>query len=272
MLNKESCKGKHLQMEERLIVEYALEQNYTLKELAQRIQKDPTTISKEIKRNRFLKISNLRTNDLSSCQHRKGCTKTNLCKSSCNKQCKKCTFINCYRNCSEYSIKEYSKLSRYPYVCNGCSAATTCKSQKQYYKAKTANAKYKETLGDSVFKSTFPVILTDNGSEFKNPQALEFDIFGKARTEIFYCNQMTSYQKPHVEKNHEYLRYIIPKEKSFDNRTQEDITLMINHVNSAARASLNGNIPFKVAQIFLDNSLLDKLSLHQLYLIHPLMK
>lgn len=27
MLNKESGKGKHLQMEERLIIEYALEQN-----------------------------------------------------------------------------------------------------------------------------------------------------------------------------------------------------------------------------------------------------
>ena len=72
---------------------------------------------------------------------------------------------------------------------------------------------------------------------------------------------MASYQKPHVEKNHEYIRYIIPKGKSFDNRTQEDITLMMNHINSTARASLNGNTPFKLAQMLLDSSLLDKLSL-----------
>lgn len=36
---------------------------------------------------------------------------------------------------------------------------------------------------------------------------------------------------------------------------------MINHINSIARAGLNGNTPFKLAQILLDNSLLFKLSL-----------
>ena len=72
---------------------------------------------------------------------------------------------------------------------------------------------------------------------------------------------MASYQKPHVEKNHQYIRYIIPKGISFDNRTQEDITLMMNHINSTARASLNGNTPFKLAQMLLDKSLLESLDL-----------
>ena len=72
---------------------------------------------------------------------------------------------------------------------------------------------------------------------------------------------MSSYQKLHVEKNHEYIKYIIPKGKSFDNHTQEDITLMINNINSTARASLNGNTPFKLAQMLLNTSLLDNLSL-----------
>lgn len=116
-------------------------------------------------------------------------------------------------------------------------------------------------LGQDVFKRSFPVILTDNGSEFKGPESFELDDEGNQRTKIFYCNPMASYQKPHVEKNHEYIRYVIPKGKSFDNRTQEDITLMMNHINSTARASLNGNTPFKLAQMLLDTSLLDKLSL-----------
>lgn len=123
-----------------------------------------------------------------------------------------------------------------------------------------------EVLGHEVFKSSFPVILTDNGSEFKNPEALELDAVGNQRTKIFYCNPMAYYQKPHVEKNHEYIRYIIPKGKSFNHRTQEDITLMMNHINSTARASLNGNTPFKLAQMLLDTSLLDNLSLEH---IHP---
>lgn len=106
MSNQESCKGKHLQMEDRLIIEYGLDQNYTLKELAKRIQKDSTTVSKEIKRNRLLKANKVKANDLQPCQHRKSCTKTNLCNNSCNKKCKKCQFVNCYRNCNEYSLKK----------------------------------------------------------------------------------------------------------------------------------------------------------------------
>ena len=65
------------------------------------------------------------------------------------------------------------------------------------------------------------------------------DSEGNQRTKIFYCNPMASYQKPHVEKNHKYRMYIIPKWKSLNNRTQEDVTLMMNHINSTARANLN---------------------------------
>ncbi|MGL4992162.1 MAG: helix-turn-helix domain-containing protein [Sarcina sp.] len=86
MSNQESCKGKHLQMEDRLIIEYGLDQNYTLKELAEKIQKDPTTVSKEIKRSRFFKLSKTKVNILESCEHHKCCTKTNLCNNSCNKK------------------------------------------------------------------------------------------------------------------------------------------------------------------------------------------
>lgn len=116
-------------------------------------------------------------------------------------------------------------------------------------------------LGHETFSQSFPVILTDNGSEFTNPLALELNSNGVQRTKIFYCNPMASYQKPHVEKNHEYIRYILLKGRSFNDLTQEEITLMMNHINSTARASLNGNTPFKLAQMLLDNSLLEKLSL-----------
>ena len=35
-----------------------------------------------------------------------------------------------------------------------------------------------EDLGTEIFQKTFPVILTDNGSEFKAPEALEQDEHG----------------------------------------------------------------------------------------------
>ena len=413
------CKGKHLRIADRLIIEYGLDQNYALKEIAERVKKDPTTISKEIKRNKFLKTSKLKKHDIKPCKHRKSCLKINLCNSNCGKQCKKCTFINCYRFCKDYSINQCSKLNRYPYVCNGCNKVTTCTAEKSYYKAKVAESKYKEILvssreglnitskdlkriddiisplifkgqsishifthhkhelncsertlyyyfdknvftarnidlprnvkykprkrsslpviknaadkvnrtfndfvkyieenpgvqvvemdtvhgtrsgkvlltfqfrncslmiafiidscsqaavkeaidklyallGHETFTRSFPVILTDNGSEFTKPEALEASPSGVQRTKIFYCNPMASYQKPHIKKNHEYIRYILPKGVSFDNCTQEDITLMMNHINSTARASLNGNTPFKLAQMLLNKSLLENLAL-----------
>lgn len=56
-------------------------------------------------------------------------------------------------------------------------------------------------LGVDTFHKLFPVILTDNGVEFKDPNVLEFPENGCRRTNIFYCDPMASWQKPHVEKN-----------------------------------------------------------------------
>lgn len=116
-------------------------------------------------------------------------------------------------------------------------------------------------LGNDLFEKTFPVILTDNGSEFSNPLSLEFNDEGIGRTRIFFCNPGASYQKGAIEKNHEFIRYIIPKGTSMDNLTQNDIDLMINHINSLTRPSLNNATPYDLAQILLDNNVLKKLNL-----------
>lgn len=102
------------------------------------------------------------------------------------------------------------------------------------------------------FRNTFPVILTDRGGEFRDPERLEAGVENVIRTSIYYCDPMASWQKPGIEKNHEYIRYILPKGSSFDNLTQQDIDLMINHINSTARASLNGRTPFELASLLLD--------------------
>ena len=39
MSNINLCKGKHLRIEDRLIIEYELDQNYSLKEIAKRLGK-----------------------------------------------------------------------------------------------------------------------------------------------------------------------------------------------------------------------------------------
>ena len=90
------------------------------------------------------------------------------------------------------------------------------------------------------------MILTDNGSEFKRPEELECTEEGEIRTQIFYCDPMASWQKPHIEKNHEFIRYVIPKGKSLNPYTQEDMILLMNHINSIKRGGLGGRSPYQL--------------------------
>lgn len=84
------------------------------------------------------------------------------------------------------------------------------------------------------------------------------------RTKIYYCDSNSSYQKGAIEKNHEFIRYIIPKGTAFDGHNQSDITLMINHINSTARASLNGRTPFELAALLLDDSVIKAVCLKKI--------
>lgn len=97
------------------------------------------------------------------------------------------------------------------------------------------------------FKNLFPIILTDNGSEFSNPTKIEFDnITGEQRTRIFYCHPSSPYEKGACEVNHELLRRILPKGTSFDELPQEDINLIMSHINSYKRKKLNNESPYSI--------------------------
>lgn len=121
-----------------------------------------------------------------------------------------------------------------------------------------------QALGTQVFQSLFPVILTDNGTEFQNPLQLEYGESGEQRTKIYYCNPHSSWQKGMIEKNHEYIRHVIPKGKSFDRYTQKEINRMMNHINSEARDRLNGCTPYKLSKLLLDNKLHSVLHLQEI--------
>ena len=118
-----------------------------------------------------------------------------------------------------------------------------------------------DLLGISLFRKTFPILLTDNGPEFKNPGSIEKTPDGHTRTRVFYCDPYVSNQKGRLEKNHEFIRYVLPKGKSFKYLKQEDITLLTNHINSIARDNLNGATPFDLATILINKKVLVALGL-----------
>lgn len=103
-------------------------------------------------------------------------------------------------------------------------------------------------LGLDTFQKLFPVILTDNGTEFKHTCEMEYTVDGQRRTRIFYCDPQASWQKPHIEKNHEYIRYVLPRGKSFNLYSQQDVLLLLNHINSTRRSKLDGKSPFELTE------------------------
>ncbi|MBT9147975.1 MAG: hypothetical protein DDT32_01744 [Syntrophomonadaceae bacterium] len=115
-------------------------------------------------------------------------------------------------------------------------------------------------LGKDSFCQLFPVILTDNGSEFSNPTAIETAEDGTRRTSIFYCAPSSPYQKPAIVNNHEFIRRILPKGRSFDELTQTDVKLMMNHINSYSRERLNNKTPHDAFSFFYGKKAVDTLN------------
>ena len=121
--------------------------------------------------------------------------------------------------------------------------------------------KLKGMLGSELFKATFPVFLTDNGSEFKHWDKYLSDENGEILAEIFFCDPNAAYQKGRVEKNHEYIRYFLPKGTAFTGLDEQMVTIMMNHINSTARPSLNDKSPYELGLTLLPQKLVVGLGL-----------
>ena len=116
---------------------------------------------------------------------------------------------------------------------------------------------FKKLLGYEKFHALFPIILTDNGVEFSKPDIIENNGNHVYKTKLFYCDPGHSEQKGKIENNHEYIRRYIPKGHSFNEYTQDDINLMLNHINSVKRNSLNGNNPYELMKEFLPDEIIN---------------
>lgn len=136
--------------------------------------------------------------------------------------------------------------------------------KKAYYVTEVFNHLKKE-LGIDEFKRLFEVILTDNGTEFSDPESIEFDMnTGEKVCSLFYCDPNCSWQKGSIEKNHEFIRYILPKGTSFASLTQEDCYLIASHINSTPRLSLNNNSPYDSIKLFLGKENIKKLNIKKI--------
>lgn len=118
-----------------------------------------------------------------------------------------------------------------------------------------------EILGPELFRKYVNVLLTDRGSEFTAAEEMENSSDGTRRTRVFYCDPMQSGQKGTLENKHIELRYILPKGtdlRGLGLLEQQDLNLVLSHVNSAPCEVLGNRSPLDLAE-FMYPDLYEKL-------------
>ena len=269
--------NKHLTYDEREFIEIGLNQGRNFTEIGKDLNKDRRTISREILKHRFKKKPSGFNNSKNLCESRHECKK-----------------IDCTSKMECYKEEICYILTGAPYVCNGCEQKNRCRKIKYYYYSKFANDEYNEILKTSRYginlskedaydidklitplikekhqsiahiyanlKKLFEVVLTDNGREFFNPMSIEKDEeTGEIISHVFYCDPSASWQKGAIEKNDEYIRYVLPKGSSFDELTQDKTNTLMSHINSTSRDILNGKTPYDATLLMLDEETIEKL-------------
>ena len=414
---------KHLDLKSRYVIEHSLDSSLSFKAIALELDKDCTTISKEVRNHLIFKKSGAFGRPFNDCSNRFSCDIFHLCKSCSNSSGRPCKFCGrCASSCVLYQKETCRKLSKPPYVCNGCSDRKSCTLEKRFYDALSAQKEYELTRSESragfalseqeldrldsvispllrkgqslhsicqnhvdsimlsektlytymdnnlfsarnidmprkvrlrprkrkpvslkvdkacrigrsfqdflafqkqspdlpvveldsvegvqggkvlltvhfvgtslmlaflrdsndsqsvidifdrlylelrpdIFMDLFPILLADNGSEFSNPSAIEFDRQGNRRCHLFYCNPSAPYQKGSAENNHEFIRRVIPKGVDFGRFTQEQISLMMSHINSYLRKALGNKSPYETFAFLHGEEILEKFGLRKI--------
>lgn len=79
----------------------------------------------------------------------------------------------------------------------------------------------------------------------------------------FYCDSYSSYQKGAIEENHVLIRYVIPKGTSLNDFSQDDMNLLMSHINSYHRASISSS-PITLAKALYGEEFLKKIKVDEI--------
>lgn len=159
------AKQKHLTLSERFIIQTMLSKSCSFKSIARELDRDCTTISKEVRNHLTYQKTGCMGQAFNDCSNRRNCPVTKLCeKPGCTiKRCSNCS--QCHLHCDDY-YKEYcTRLQISPYVCNGCDRRNKCTLEKHTYSAAAANKEYEVIRSESrsgISISEYEAIQLDN--------------------------------------------------------------------------------------------------------------
>lgn len=117
-------------------------------------------------------------------------------------------------------------------------------------------------LRPETYQKLFSVLLADNGTEFSDPEALEFDENGNRRSYVFYCDPSTPGQKGGCKVIHEFIRRVIPKGADIGKYTSSQIGIMMDHINSYSRPELGDKSPYAIFKFYYGHRTLELLNVN----------
>ena len=141
--------NKHLIIDDRITISQMLRERKSFMEIGESLNKDPSTISKEIRNHIILSKTGCHGHAYNNCIHRYTCDEACLCDECINRRLiNRCRFCKqCNDHCDQYEPDSCLKLKKPPYVCNGCpDAHHKCTLEKHMYVAKEAQLSYEDTL------------------------------------------------------------------------------------------------------------------------------
>ncbi len=172
--------GRHLTPTERGAIEAFLREGYSIRHIANRLQKNPSSISREI--NNHTKHISPKVCD---CVNFKNCVHKKVCNSdtACRKDCRNCSKAKKY--CPDY-VQSYceKKMDYQTGVCNQCKSRNNCHFEHDIYVSKDAQKEADKALHD-----------TRSGRNIE-PQTL--DHISEVVTPLLKCGQSVY----HIIQNH----------------------------------------------------------------------
>jgi len=131
----------HLSIDERKQIEFLLKCGDSVTEIARKLGRPPTTVTRELKSRRIDSSKGVRAKN-AVCVHYPTCERTHVCDTNCgmNKWCKHCH--QCFLQCRDFEPRTCERLAAAPFVCNGCPNERVCILPKKFYLASGAQENY----------------------------------------------------------------------------------------------------------------------------------
>ena len=190
-------KGKQFNLTKRDVLSKMISCKKTAKEIGASIGMSPTSVSREILRNRIEVKSKVEQSFCSKCSSYFSCHIKHICeRKACSQRCAGCKMIT---KCNKFEDFTCKISKRWPLVCNGCPKEARCPLNHFYYHPDDADNKARDRLIDTRLGADM------NESEFKKVDDALYDaiIVKKqsihhallANEDVIKCSEKTLYRR-----------------------------------------------------------------------------